>query len=99
MWRQRRPYKFPPGPQWYPIVGNSVELRRVAKKLCGTQYVYEKWSKVYKSPDVIGFRLGNQYFIVALSASAIKELHTRAVFEGRPRNFFTKLRTIPIRVL
>ncbi|XP_059622969.1 probable cytochrome P450 305a1 [Phlebotomus argentipes] len=92
-WTQKRPKNFPPGPQWFPCVGNSVQLRKAAQKLKGAHNVYQKWSKELNSPDVIGFRLGQKYFIVAISQKAIKEVHTRAVFEGRPRNFFTSLRT------
>ncbi|XP_059622194.1 probable cytochrome P450 305a1 [Phlebotomus argentipes] len=89
---QKRPKNFPPGPQWVPIIGNSIQLRREARKLKGTHNVYQKWSKELNSPDVIGFRLGKQLVVVGLSVKAVKDIHMRSVFEGRPRNFFMKLR-------
>uniref|UniRef100_A0A1B0C9Q5 Cytochrome n=1 Tax=Lutzomyia longipalpis TaxID=7200 RepID=A0A1B0C9Q5_LUTLO len=89
----QRPKNFPPGPQWYPFVGNSVQLRKTARKLGGTPQVYEMWSKEFNSPDVVGFSLGNKLFIVGLSYKAVFDIHNKQAFEGRPRNLFTKLRT------
>uniref|UniRef100_A0A1B0C9Q4 Protein tweety homolog n=2 Tax=Lutzomyia longipalpis TaxID=7200 RepID=A0A1B0C9Q4_LUTLO len=79
--------------QWYPFVGNSVQLRKTARKLGGTPQVYEMWSKEFNSPDVVGFSLGNKLFIVGLSYKAVFDIHNKQAFEGRPRNLFTKLRT------
>ncbi|XP_055692295.1 probable cytochrome P450 305a1 [Lutzomyia longipalpis] len=91
---QKRPKDFPPGPQWYPIVGNSLQLRRTAMKLGDTLRVYEKWSRDFNSPDVVGFRLGRQLFITGLSAKAVYDIHKMAVFDGRPKDFFTSIRTL-----
>uniref|UniRef100_A0A1B0CBY9 Cytochrome n=1 Tax=Lutzomyia longipalpis TaxID=7200 RepID=A0A1B0CBY9_LUTLO len=82
------------GPQWYPFVGNSVQLRRTAARLGGTHLVYKQWALEYKSPDVVGFRLGSQFFIVGLSAKAVNDIHKSSVFDGRPKDFFTQIRTL-----
>ncbi|XP_059609524.1 probable cytochrome P450 305a1 [Phlebotomus argentipes] len=90
---QKRPRNFPPGPSWLPIFGNSIQLRRAARKLNGAHNVYQKWSEEYNNSEVVGFRLGGKYFITALSEKAVKDVYARRVFEGRPRNFFVTLRS------
>ncbi|XP_059622196.1 probable cytochrome P450 305a1 [Phlebotomus argentipes] len=90
---QKRPKNFPPGPQWFPFVGNSIQFRRAIQKLKGSHNVYQKWSKELSNPDVLGLRLGRQLVVVGMSEKAVKEIHMSSVFDARPRNFFMKLRT------
>lgn len=81
------------GPQWWPIVGNTPQLRREARALGGQHLVFENWMKKYKSP-VIGLRLGRENVIVALTYPIVHEVHTNEAFDGRPDNFFMRLRTM-----
>lgn len=84
---------FVVGPKWLPIVGNTLELRREAKRLGGQHHVFENWMEQYKSP-VIGLKIGRELVIVAMTYPIIHEVHTNEVFDGRPDNFFLRLRTM-----
>lgn len=87
-------YILKSGPNWIPIVGNTSQLRSEAKKVGGQQYlVYEKWMKKYNSP-VIGLKLGRELVVVAMTYPIVHEVHTNEVFDGRPDNFFLRLRTM-----
>uniref|UniRef100_A0A1B0CH37 Cytochrome n=1 Tax=Lutzomyia longipalpis TaxID=7200 RepID=A0A1B0CH37_LUTLO len=81
-------------PQWYPIVGNSIQLRRTAGKLGCTQLVYEEWSRKLGNPHVIGFRLGGKFFVIGTSAKAVTEIYRNPLFAGRPKDLFTYIRTL-----
>lgn len=82
------------GPKWLPIVGNTPLLRSEAGKVGGHQYfVFEKWMEMYKSP-VIGLKLGRELVVVAMTYPIVHEVHTSDAFDGRPDNFFLRLRTM-----
>jgi hypothetical protein len=53
-------------------------------------------SEQYKSP-VIGLKLGDERTIVVLTHDVVQQVHTREEFEGRPYNFFIKLRSMGAR--
>jgi hypothetical protein len=53
-------------------------------------------SEEYKSP-VIGLKLGNERTIVVLTHDVVQQVHTKEEFEGRPYNFFIKLRSMGAR--
>ncbi|XP_055701115.1 probable cytochrome P450 305a1 [Phlebotomus papatasi] len=88
-----RPRNFPPGPQWLPFVGNSPQIRREGRKLGGLHRVYEEWTKEYRS-KVLGMKLGGNFYVVGSSYDIVREIHMREEFEGRPKNFFMRLRTM-----
>lgn len=92
----KRPDNYPPGPAFQPWVGNTVQLRREARKVGGQHILFEKWFKKYKS-NVIGLKLGGEYVIVVTSYPLVKQVHLSEVFEGRPDNFFLRLRTMGTR--
>lgn len=58
--------------------------------------MFEEWAREYKS-DILGLRLGSQNFVVAMGYKYVRECHTREEFDGRPDNFFMRLRTMGIR--
>lgn len=93
---RKRPDNFPPGPAFQPWVGNTVQLRSEARQVGGQHILFEKWSKDYKS-DLIGLKLGGEYVVVVSSYELIKQVHLSEVFEGRPDNFFLRLRTMGTR--
>lgn len=85
------------GPHWYlPIVGNTPQLRKIAIKLGGQHKAFEKLSEDYRTP-VIGLKLGRELVVVALTYPIVKEIHSRDEFDGRPDNFFLRLRTMGTR--
>lgn len=85
------------GPKWYPIIGNASLLRNETKK-CGRQIdVFRAWQEKYKS-SVIGLKLGRELVVVALDYPIIHQIHTSSEFDGRPDNFFLRLRTMGSRL-
>lgn len=85
------------GPTWFlPFVGNAPLVRKLAVE-CGGQYkAFERLSEQYDSP-VIGMKLGRELVIVAFTYPLVKEIHAREEFDGRPDNFFLRLRTMGTR--
>ncbi|KAG4071874.1 hypothetical protein HA402_006035 [Bradysia odoriphaga] len=65
--------------------------------LGGQHLVFEKWMKDYKSP-VIGLKLGGEYCVVALTYPMVRAIHTGDEYDGRPDNFFLRLRTMGTRL-
>ncbi|GAB0089840.1 Probable cytochrome P450 305a1 [Sergentomyia squamirostris] len=90
MWRPRN---FPPGPRWLPIVGNTPEIRREARKLGGLHKVYAQWTEKYESP-LLGMKMGGKLYVVGSTYDIVRDIHLREEFEGRPKNFFMRLRTM-----
>lgn len=90
-------FTFISGPQWViPFIGNTPYLRKLSKE-CGGQYkAFEKLSEIYDS-SVIGLKLGTDNVVVALTYQNVKEILTREEFDGRPDNFFLRLRTMGTR--
>lgn len=84
------------GPQWWPFIGNTRQLRRAARQLNGQHLVFEQWMADYASP-VIGLKLGSEFVVVAMTYPMVREVHTNPVYDGRPDNFFLRLRTMGTR--
>jgi hypothetical protein len=81
------------GPVWLPIVGSAPYLKRLCRENRYLHLAVAHMSAEYKSP-VIGLKLGNERTIVALTHQVVQQVHTREEFEGRPYNFFIKLRSM-----
>lgn len=81
------------GPDWLPLVGNQFELKAKSKELGGQQFAFKHWMEKYNSP-VIGLKLGNDLVVVGMTHAIVHEIHTRSVFDGRPDNFFIRLRSM-----
>ncbi|EDW19227.1 probable cytochrome P450 305a1 [Drosophila mojavensis] len=92
----RRPHNFPPGPGFLPWLGNTLQFRREARAAGGQHILFEQWAKRYQSP-LIGLKLGQDYVVVALGHELVREVQLQEVFEGRPDNFFLRLRTMGTR--
>ena len=71
-------------------------LRKLAIKCGGQHKAFEELSKKYGKP-IIGMKLGQELVIVAFTYPLVKEIHAREEFDGRPDNFFLRLRTMGTR--
>ncbi|XP_059216227.1 probable cytochrome P450 305a1 [Stomoxys calcitrans] len=97
LWQSmRRPNNYPPGPDFVPWAGNTMQLRKQAAALGGQHKAFEKWSKEYNS-NILGLKLGQDYVVVVLTYQLVKEVNLQEVFEGRPDTFFLRLRTMGTR--
>ncbi|XP_030371911.1 probable cytochrome P450 305a1 [Scaptodrosophila lebanonensis] len=92
----RRPKNFPPGPEFLPWMGNTLQFRKEARAVGGQHILFEKWAKRYNT-NLLGLKLGQEYVVVALGYPLVREVHLQEVFEGRPDNFFLRLRTMGTR--
>lgn len=72
-------------------------LRKLSKNLHGQHKALEYLCKKFNSP-VIGLKLGTEFVIYARSYEIVKEIHSREEFDGRPDNFFLRLRTMGTRL-
>ncbi|CRL00053.1 CLUMA_CG013340, isoform A [Clunio marinus] len=94
----KMPYKFPPGPSFnIPIIGHSHLVRKLSKKYGGQHKAFESLLEKYGGP-ILGLKLGRELVIVAFTYDIVKEIHTREEFDGRPDNFFLRLRTMGTRL-
>ncbi|KAL0279767.1 UNVERIFIED_CONTAM: hypothetical protein PYX00_001254 [Menopon gallinae] len=89
--RQGRPTGYPPGPGWWPFVGNGFMLRKLARKLNGQHLALSKLAKDYGT-SLLGLKLGGEYVVVGFTPSVVKEIMSRDEFIGRPDSFFLRLR-------
>ncbi|KAH8268819.1 hypothetical protein KR018_010471 [Drosophila ironensis] len=92
----RRPKNFPPGPRFLPWLGNTLQFRKEARALGGQHILFERWSELYQS-KLLGLKLGQEYVVVVLGHEMVREVQLQEVFEGRPDNFFLRLRTMGTR--
>lgn len=91
-------FRFPSGPKWLPIIGNTSLLRSETRKYGRQIDVFRAWKEEYKS-SVIGLKLGGELVVVALDYPIIHKIHTNSEFDGRPDNFFLRLRTMGSRFI
>ena len=64
---------------------------------CGGQHnAFKKLTKDYET-EVLGLKLGRDRFIVGTGHKMVTEIQTREEFDGRPDNFFIRLRTMGTR--
>lgn len=73
-------------------------LRKATRQYGSQIAVFRAWKKEYQS-NVIGLKLGSELVVVALTYPVIHEVHTNIQFDGRPDNFFLRLRTMGSRWL
>lgn len=72
-------------------MGNLPELKKLSKSLGGQHLALAQLAKTYKT-NILGLKLGNEYVVTVFSYRIVREVFLREEFEGRPTNFFTKLR-------
>jgi len=81
------------GPKWLPFVGNTYQLAKLASAKGGQYLALEDLRKRYNS-DVIGLKLGREYVVVVFGDVLLNDTFHRDEFQGRPDNFFMRLRTM-----
>ncbi|VVC37362.1 Cytochrome P450, E-class, group I,Cytochrome P450,Cytochrome P450, conserved site [Cinara cedri] len=92
-----KPKNYPPGPKWWPFVGNTYELKKLTSAKNGQYLALEELRKKYDS-DVIGLKLGREYVVAVFGNDLLNETFYRDEFQGRPNNFFMRLRTMGKRI-
>lgn len=92
-----KPVNFPPGPKWYPIIGSALSIAKARKEtgmLCkGTM----KTAADFKNKGAIGFKVGKDRLVVAVTANAIIEMMNNEDMDGRPTGPFFETRTWGLR--
>ncbi|EDS41083.1 conserved hypothetical protein [Culex quinquefasciatus] len=87
----RRPANYPPGPRWIPWLGNALLVRNLGRKLDGQHGVFEYLARKYRT-QVIGLRLGREHAVAVLGYDLAKQALVSDDLQGRPDNFFLRLR-------
>lgn len=80
-----------------PIIGASRYFKRLAKEYGGPYAAFQELSKRCDSP-VISLKLGGELVIYVTTYEAIREMYSRTDFDGRPDNFFFRLRNMGYRL-
>lgn len=92
-----KPANFPPGPNWYPIIGSAWEMhseRIRTGMLCkATMGMANRHAK----NGAIGFKVGKDKIVVAVTADAILEMMCNEELDGRPTGPFFETRTWGLR--
>ncbi|XP_032527287.2 probable cytochrome P450 305a1 [Danaus plexippus] len=89
----KKPPKFPPGPKWYPVVGCTKIVNEMSRQY-GCQWKgLSNLAKQY-STQVLGIKLGLEPIVVVYGDHNVRRVFTEKVFEGRPNNFFLRLRCL-----
>ncbi|CAH0547137.1 unnamed protein product [Brassicogethes aeneus] len=89
----RKPRNFPPGPPWLPLVGNLRDLKKLSNSLGGQHLALQDMARRYNT-NILGLKLGNDYVVTVFSYDIVKTVLMGEEFEGRPDNFFIRLRTM-----
>lgn len=92
-----KPANFPPGPKWYPIIGSALAIHNERIRtgmLCkGTMAMAKK----YQNKGAIGFKVGKDKLVVAVTTDAILEMMYNEDLDGRPTGPFFETRTWGLR--
>jgi hypothetical protein len=94
----RKPKNFPQGPIWWPVIGSAVSVANSRKEtgmlIKGIRKIAESHSKVN---DVVGFKVGKDKIVFALSTESAMEMFLNPDLDGRPCGPFYETRTWNLR--
>uniref|UniRef100_A0A8D8PBE5 Probable cytochrome P450 303a1 n=3 Tax=Culex pipiens TaxID=7175 RepID=A0A8D8PBE5_CULPI len=94
----RKPANFPPGPKWYPIIGSALELAKFREKTGMLCKAIELIASRYDNHrGVIGFKIGKDKTVMAISADSLREMMNNEELDGRPTGPFYETRTWGLR--
>lgn len=92
-----KPKNFPPGPKWYPIIGSALQMHNERIRtgmLCkATMAIAHK----YSANGAIGFKVGKDKIVIAVTSDAILEMMYNEDLDGRPTGPFFETRTWGLR--
>nr|AYE67166.1 cytochrome P450 [Laodelphax striatellus] len=90
--RDIKPRHFPPGPKWFPFVGNLFEFLQLHKKLTYVHLVWQYWSDIYG--PILGVKLGLDRIVIISDYKRAIEVMALNEYEGRPDGFIFRLRAL-----
>lgn len=96
LWRDKRPKFFPPGPPWFPILGNLLLVHELLKD---QKFYFRVWDFLATQyGDVVGLKLGTNKLIIVSGRDMIREFYANEDFDGRPDGFFYRVRSFDKRL-
>ncbi|XP_055599071.1 probable cytochrome P450 303a1 [Uranotaenia lowii] len=93
----RKPANFPPGPKWYPIIGCAIEIARSRFKTGMLCKGIERIAAQYDHNGAIGFKVGKDRTVMAISGASLCEMMNNEDLDGRPTGIFYETRTWGLR--
>ncbi|KAJ8933572.1 hypothetical protein NQ318_015958, partial [Aromia moschata] len=81
--------------RWLPFIGNS-ELKKLSKELGGLHLALAVIAKKYNT-NVLGLNLGSEFVVTVFSYPVVRRVLTGHEYDGRPDNFFIRLRSMGTR--
>ncbi|KAG8225418.1 hypothetical protein J437_LFUL004618 [Ladona fulva] len=87
----RKPYNFPPGPRWWPIIGCLPEFTKLRRKHELRLFVWSEIAEKYG--PIVGLRIGRGKTVLVSGKDAITEGLSREEFDARQDDFFARVRT------
>lgn len=94
LWCFQKPRNYPDGPLWWPIIGSALYISKARERtgmLC--KGIMEIASKYNTSNGLVGFKVGKDNIVVALTGAALQEMMSNEICDGRPTGPFYETRT------
>ncbi|XP_062550244.1 methyl farnesoate epoxidase-like [Armigeres subalbatus] len=92
----RKPSYFPPGPNWFPLIGSGHEVINLVKRFKFYHLMWADLARRYGS--IVGLRLGRDRVVIVSGLDAIREVYSKDQFDGRPDGFFFRMRSFDKRL-
>lgn len=94
----RKPKNFPEGPFWWPVIGSALSIAKSRRETGMLIKGIKKIADSYPTTaDVIGFKVGKDKIVFAVSTESFIEMNTNPDFLGRPYGPFYETRTWNLR--
>ncbi|XP_058820526.1 probable cytochrome P450 303a1 isoform X2 [Topomyia yanbarensis] len=92
-----KPKNFPPGPKWYPIIGSALEITSGRQKTGMLCKAINLIASRYRHNGAIGFKIGKDKIVMAISGDSLREMMNNEDLDGRPTGVFYETRTWGLR--